>query len=129
MHPWWNTKIQSYARKTEEGEEEGGRKGERERERERERESVAVQRRVIQALLHEQHEDFPPHKETWICTCGSREQVCSQPRIRAERIQGSRFLVFTFLPFHHRPSPPHRFKFTRLTRMEGGRRVVGKITR
>ena len=35
MHPWWNTKIQSYARKTEEGEEERGRKGERERERER----------------------------------------------------------------------------------------------
>lgn len=33
-----------------------------------------VQRRVIQALLHD-HQDFPSHKETG-CTCASKEQVC-----------------------------------------------------
>lgn len=70
------------------------RRREGEEREERERESVAVQRRVIQALLHEQHEDFPPHKETWICTCGSREQVCSRAQPTAYVASVYRVAVF-----------------------------------
>lgn len=61
------------------------------------------------------------------------ERASVQPRtanrVRGKCIQGSRFLVFTFLPFRFRPvSPPSSpsFKFTRLTRMEGGCWSLGK---